>query len=158
MLRRMLVPLDGTRSSSSVVPYAAELANSLGCRVDLLLVEEERGGWLPHPEHHQPRTRSGGESGALVVGTSTPVGAREAYESYLARHVEEFEALGIETNSHVRRGKPVDEILRAALDLRCDIIAMATRHRGQFARPDAGSVAEEVVWRSRLPVLLVAEG
>lgn len=158
MLRRMLVPIDGTRSSSSVVPYAAELANSLGCQVDLLLVEEERTSRLPHPEHHQPKKRTGGESGALVVGASTPEGAREAYESYLARHAEEFEAQGIETSSHVRRGKAVDEILRAALDLRCDIIAMATRHRGQFARPNAGSVAEEVVWRSRLPVLLVAEG
>lgn len=158
MLRRMLVPIDGTRSSSSVVPYAAELANSLGCQVDLLLVEEERGGRLPHPEHHQPKHRTGGEAGALVVGASTPEGTREAYQNYLARHAEEFAAQGIETNSHVRRGKPVDEILRAALDLRCDIIAMATRHRGQFARPHAGSVAEEVVWRSRLPVLLIAEG
>lgn len=158
MLRRMLVPLDGTRSSSSVVPYAAELAISLGCQVDLLLVEEERSSRLPHPEHHQPKKRTGGESGALVVGASTPEGAREAYKTYLARHSEEFEAQGIETSSHVRSGKPVDEILRAALELRCDIIAMATRHRGQFARPNAGSVAEEVVWRSRLPVLLVAEG
>ena len=156
MFRRMLVPIDGTRSSSSVVPYATELANSLGCRVDLVLVEDELNGRLPHPEHHHPKKL--GESGVLVMEASSSEDLVEAYAGYLARHAEEFEAQGIETSSHIRRGKPVDEILRVALELRCDIIAMATRHRGRFAQPNPDSVAEEVLWRSRLPVLLVAEG
>ena len=92
-----------------------------------------RGGFESEVDSAQLQ-RLDGDRGALVVGASTPEGAREAYEKYLARHAEEFEAQGVETSSHVRSGKPVDEILRAALDLRCDIIAMATRHRGQFAR------------------------
>jgi nucleotide-binding universal stress UspA family protein len=152
MVRRILVPIDGSRSSTSVIPYVAELAKGLGCRVDLVLVESEGDAGLPHPAHQ------GGESGKLVVGAFTPEQARSANEHHVARHIEEFEVLGVEANGHIRRGKPVEEILSAALELRCDMIGMTTLHRGRFARSDSGSVAEEVAWRSRLPVLLVAEG
>jgi nucleotide-binding universal stress UspA family protein len=148
----MLVPIDGSRSSTSVVPYAAEIAKRLGCRVDILLVEPEEGGEMPHPLHHHH------EENGDKKATPPPEEVHQANKRHVRHHAEEFEALGVEASSHVRVGVPVDEILQTALDLRCDLIAMATRHRGRFARPDTDSVAEEVVWRSRLPVLLVAEG
>ena len=59
MVQRILVPLDGTRSSASVVPYAAEMASRMPFKVNLLLVQPERGARLPHPEHppaRQPRS------------------------------------------------------------------------------------------------------
>ena len=157
MTQRILVPIDGTRSSASVVPHAADMASRMGINVDLLLVEPKRGGRLPHPDHHRNGDQ-GGESGKATLGPPTQAQIMKANQRYLARHAEEFKQLGITTTQHVRRGVPVDEILKAALDLRADFIAMATRYRGQHARPDKRSVAEEVIWRSRLPVLLVAEG
>ena len=155
MLRRMLVPIDGSRSSASVVPYAAELAKRLGCRVDVLLVESTGQPDLPHPDHHRFAEDAGN---GKEHDEHMPEDIRQANKRHVRHHAEEFEALGVTASGHVRSGAPVDEILQAALDLRCDLIAMATRHRGRFARPDASSVAEEVLWRSRLPVLLVAEG
>ncbi len=157
MSRRMLIPIDGSRGSSSVIPYAAELARSMGCRVDLLLVQPERHAKLPHPIHHRPATH-GGESGTATVGSPAADEIRKANQQFVDRHAEEFDALGLEANGHVRIGKPVEEILRAALDLRCDLIAMATRHHGRSVRPKSTRVAEKIVWRSRLPVLLIAEG
>jgi nucleotide-binding universal stress UspA family protein len=74
------------------------------------------------------------------------------------RHVEEFEARGITAAGSVVCGDIVEEILRAALDLRCDAIAMATRKMSNYARKQTGSIAEEVLWRSKLPVILVAQG
>lgn len=158
MFRSILIPVDGSRSSGSVVPHAAELAKRLECHVNLLLVQPERGARLPHPEHHHATGQANGEAGKLVVGAFPGDEIKNANERYVARHIEEFIALGIKAEGHLRSGKPVEEILSAALDLRCDLIAMATRYRGQFARPEKRSVAEEVLWRSRLPVLLVAEG
>lgn len=158
MFRRLLVPVDGSRSSASIIPDAAEIAKRLGCQVDLLLVQPNHGPRLPHPEHHLPEARANGEAGTLVVGALSPEEAKEASERYLSLHAEEFEALGVNAGGHLRYGEPVDEILSAALELRSDMIAMATRHRGRFARPTSSSVAEEVLWRSRLPVLLIAEG
>lgn len=158
MFKRMLVPIDGSHSSAAVVPYAAELAKRLDCRVDLLLVEPTSGAQLPHPEHHRPVNKRDGESGALVVGTSTPNHIREANERYVQRHIEEFEALNVEASGSVVCGDPVEEILRAALDLRSDAIAMTTRKLANYSRKETGSIAEEVLWRSKLPVLLVAHG
>ena len=157
MSRRMLIPIDGSRGSSSVIPYAAELAQSMGYHVDLLVIQPERNAKLPHPIHHRVADHAG-ESGMASVGSPTTDEIRQANQEYVDRHAEEFDALGLETNGHVRIGKPVEEILRAALDLRCDLVAMATRYRGRSARPKSTSVAEEIVWRSRLPVLLIAEG
>jgi nucleotide-binding universal stress UspA family protein len=159
MFKRMLVPIDGSNSSAAVVPYAAELAKRLDCRVDILLVEPTHGAQLPHPEHHRPVERAqNGESGALIVGTSTPAHIREANERYVQRHIEEFEALNVEASGAVVCGDPVDEILRAALDMRSDAIAMTTRKLANYSRKETGSIAEEVLWRSKLPVLLVAHG
>lgn len=159
MFKRMLVPIDGSNSSAAVVPYAAQLAKRLECRVDLLLVEPTSGAQLPHPEHHRPSERKqNGETGSLVVGTSTPKHIREANERYVQRHIEEFEALNVEACGSVVCGDAVEEILRAALDLRSDAIAMTTRKLANYARKDTGSIAEEVLWRSKLPVLLVAHG
>jgi nucleotide-binding universal stress UspA family protein len=157
MFKRMLVPIDGSHSSATIVPYAAELAQRLGCRVDLLLVEPASGARLPHPDHHRPQpNQRNGEAGTLVIAATTPSLIREANERYVQRHVEEFEALGVEAAGSVTCGDAVEEILRAALELRSDAIAMATRKMGNFAKKDTGSIAEEVLWRTRLPVFMIA--
>jgi nucleotide-binding universal stress UspA family protein len=159
MFKRMLVPIDGSHSSSAVIPYAAEVAQRFGCRVDLLLVEPPSGAKLPHPEHHHPQPKKrDGEAGALLVGSRTPAHVREANERFVARSVEEFTAIGVEAVGQVVCGDIVDEILRAALELRSDLVAMSTRKLAGFDRRETGSIAEEVMWRSKLPVLMVAQG
>lgn len=157
MFKRMLVPIDGSHASASVVPYAADLAKRLGCRVDLLLVEPPAGASMPHPEHHRP-VRENGRAATIVTGTATTIEVRQANERYVQRHVEEFEALGVEASGKVVCGDPAEEILNAALALRSDVVAMATRKLSNFQRRDTGSIAEEVLWRSKLPVMLVAHG
>jgi nucleotide-binding universal stress UspA family protein len=157
MFHHLLVPIDGSHASATVVPYAAELARRLACRVDILLVEPPRGARLPHPEHHHPQHRRDGETGAFIVGAPTPKHIREANERYVQRHIEEFEALNVETSGSVVCGDPVEEILRAALELRSDAIAMTTRKLANYSRKKTGSIAEEILWRSKLPVLLVAQ-
>lgn len=134
MFRRILVPVDGNRSSTSVVPYAADLAKHMDCQVDVLLVQPKRGLRLPHPEHHHASKGGGGESGTLVVGPVTPESVEQANERFVARQVEEFEAQAVAASGHVYCGEPVEEILHAALDLRCDIIAMALRAAGKGQR------------------------
>ena len=156
MFKRMLVPIDGSHGSSAVVPYAAQLAQSLGCRVDLLLVEPPSGATLPYPERRRTDVKRDGEAGTLIVGSKTPAHVRDANERYIARHVEEFQSLGVEAAGEVVSGEIVDEILSAALDRRSDLVVMATRKLAG-ARREKGSIAEEVLWRSKLPVLMVAQ-
>jgi nucleotide-binding universal stress UspA family protein len=158
MFRRLLIPVDGSHASAAIVPYAGELATRLGCEVDVLLVEPASNPSMPHPEHHKPLPKRDGEAGAMMLGTSTPAYVREANERYVQRHVEELAALGVTAFGAVVCGDPVEEIMRAALDRRCDAIAMASRKLSNYSRNKTGSIAEEVLWRSKLPVLMVAQG
>jgi nucleotide-binding universal stress UspA family protein len=157
MFKRMLVPIDGTHGSATVIPYAASVAQRLNCHVDIVLVEPLAGAQLPHPDHHRRPTVQPGETGSLGSPT-TPADVREANERYVARHVEEFEAIGVDASGRVVCGETVEQILDAALELRSDVIAMTTRKMSNYARQDTGSISEEVLWRSKLPVLLVAHG
>ena len=120
-------------------------------------MEPVSGAKLPHPDHHRPRPVDSAENGNGDK-SKTPTYVRDANERYVARHVEEFAALGIEAKGQVVCGDAVEEILRAALDLRCDLIAMASRKLSGFHLQQNGSIAEEVLWRSKLPVLLIAAG
>lgn len=158
MFKRMLLPVDGTNVSAAIIPYAAELARRFECEVDVLLVEPASGARLPHPDHHRQQKDGRGETGALTVGSSTPKHIREANERYVARHVEELEATGVKASGQVVCGDTVDEILKAALDLRCDAIAMTTRKLSNYNKRHNGSIAEEVLWRTKLPVLMIAGG
>ncbi len=54
----------------------------------------------------------------------------------------------------IREGPPAEQILQAAREKKSDLIAMSTHGRGGVARMIAGSVAEEVLRRSKVPVLL----
>ena len=157
MFKRMLVPIDGTLHSAAVVPYAAALAQALGCQVDVLLVEPVENARLPHPDHHRPPPENGA-SARTAVGTRTPTHIREANERYVRHHVEEFEALGVTATGRVAWGYAVESILAAALELRSDVIAMTSRKMANFQQRETGSVSEEVLWRSKLPVLMIAGG
>jgi nucleotide-binding universal stress UspA family protein len=52
-------------------------------------------------------------------------------------------------------GDPVDEILRVAKDIDCDLIVMGTEGRTGLGRLLMGSVAEKVLRRAPCPVLTV---
>jgi nucleotide-binding universal stress UspA family protein len=157
MFKRMLVPIDGSHASASVVPYAVDMAARLNCEVALLLVEPVEGAGLPHPDHHKAPEPSDGPM-TYVVGTRTPAHVRTANERYVARHVEEFEARGVKASGKVTCGLAAEQILAAALHFRSDVIAMASRKLSGFEHRETGSIAEEVLWRSKLPVLLIAHG
>jgi nucleotide-binding universal stress UspA family protein len=141
VFKRLLVPLDGTRRSASVVPLAVQIALGFDCSVKLLNVIDTRGG----------------ETGAIVPkGGVGKLVEGEVYQAdeYLRTIASRFEDHGISTSVEVRIGDPVKEIMSASDEFGCDIIAMATRSRRNLGRLVFGSVADAVVRDSRVPVLL----
>ena len=68
---------------------------------------------------------------------------------------ERFEDHGLKPEMEVRFGNPPAEILKAASEYGTDIIAMATRSRRGVARLMFGSVADQVLKESHVPVLLI---
>jgi nucleotide-binding universal stress UspA family protein len=89
------------------------------------------------------------------------VGSRDqspAAEDYLEQRRKSLEKDGLKTRPVVAIGRPADEILRQAKSGGFDLIAMATHGRTGLQRVVIGSVAEEVVRSSPIPVLLCKDG
>jgi nucleotide-binding universal stress UspA family protein len=130
----VLTPLDGSALAERALPYAVALARTRRDRLVLLRVLE------PVPPRGKP----------LIQESS----AKDDLERVAAPI--RVEGLDVDTLVCSGLGAPPSEvIIRTAERRGCDLIVMATHGRGGPGRWIYGSVAEEVLRRSRLPVLLV---
>lgn len=141
MYRKILVPLDGSKTAEGVLPHAKALAYSEGAQLILLTV-------AANP--------------ALDYAFSDPGIAQRAEEEEQSRskkymaHVEtDLKAAGFKVSVVLRVGAVADVILRTAEELQADVIAMSTHGRTGPARWLLGSVAERVVRSSKVPVMLI---
>lgn len=132
MYRRALVPVDGSPEAEAIIPFFAEIAGPLDLEVVLLRV-------LPAGELDDPHQRR--------------VDAAE----YLAPLAAELRGRGVRTNTVVRHGEPATEILAAGVEDGADVIAMTTHGRSGLGRLLLGSVAEAVLRRAQVPVLLMRQ-
>ncbi|WP_336024923.1 universal stress protein [Halobellus salinisoli] len=143
MFERILLPTDGTDSMDAVVETAADIAERRGAEVHVLYVIDDRA-FLTLEE--QMKTD---------VLTELEVEGEAATDRAAAR----LRDAGLEVTTAIREGDPADEILAYADVVGADLITMGTR-RGDYAKNMMGSVSQEVVARSAVPVLttnLVAE-
>lgn len=134
MLSTIIVPLDGSALSERVLPYASALARASRARLVLFRA-------LP------------------LVPTDTPwEDARQARGS-LETVAERVRSAGLEVTTIVHELSDSDvagAIVRIAAEERADLIAMSTHGRGGLGRWLYGSVADAVLRRSEVPVLLVS--
>jgi nucleotide-binding universal stress UspA family protein len=145
MYKKMLVPVDGSFRSEVVVSHAAETAKAFGCSIRLLTVVDldKRNGKV---------TEDASDEAASLAWVESQI---EEAENHLRPVAERFEEQGLKPEMEVRFGNPPVEILKAAAEYGTDIIAMATRSRRGVARLMFGSVADQVLKESHVPVLLI---
>jgi nucleotide-binding universal stress UspA family protein len=141
--KRVLVPLDGSTPSESVLRFLMEIAGPLDMTVVLLHVLEPI----------QPAVL---EATPHVVLDDLETRRREA-EEYLAPIAAALRAQGVDTSWAIRHGRPADEILAAAAECGAHLIAMATHGRTGLGRLLFGSVAEAVLRHAPVPVFLIRE-
>jgi nucleotide-binding universal stress UspA family protein len=141
--KRVLVALDGSTASESVLRFLMEIAGPLDMTVALLHVLENT----------PPQAL---EAAPHVVLDDLETRRREAGE-YLAPIAAALRAQGVDTSWAIRHGRADDEILAAAAESRADLIAMATHGRTGLGRLLFGSVAEAVLRHAPVPVFLIRE-
>jgi len=125
-MKRILVPLDGSHRSASILPYLETLLASQDANVTL-----------------------------VRVAPNGPMGrAHEAY-SYLNRVAEGLRAKGAVVDIHVLTGKPGPALVEMASRGGFSLVVMCSRGKAGLKRLLLGSVAEEVLRRSPVPVLIV---
>ncbi|HEY9227652.1 MAG TPA: universal stress protein, partial [Gemmatimonadaceae bacterium] len=137
MFTQLLVPLDQSALAEAAIARAVALVHATGARLDLLLV-------------HEPFT-IGGRDDAPV--NSRQCASEEAYLDRMAREV--ISGATIKPTWALLNGRPVEMICRRAADVGADLIVMTSHGRTGFNRAWLGSVADGVIRRSHIPVLLL---
>ena len=142
-LKRIIVPLDGSKMSEGILPYVKELAKQLNLEVKLIRLYSKLsaagdGFYSPH------------QLDALTARL------REETVTYLESKIEEMKGEGIRKVSlAAKEGLEPDEILAIARETPDTMIAMCTHGRSGVKRWALGSVTERVVRHSDYPVLVV---
>jgi nucleotide-binding universal stress UspA family protein len=140
-LKKILVPLDGSELSASVLPFAADLAISLGASIVLLHSVAE-------PVMTYPGTEGIFNSSVL---DEMVAGARK----FLAAAANDLTAQGLKAEVIANVGNTTDGIVWAAERENAGLIVMSTHGRSGVGRMVLGSVADSVVRRTSLPVIVV---
>lgn len=144
VVKKILVPLDGSEVAMSVLPVIEEFAKTMGA--SLVLYHSVA------PLSAYPGFESAGDA---ALGDAVEEMQKQARE-VLARATQEVKSRGVEATAVVALGTVVDGVLRAADELDVDLIAVATHGRSGLGRVVLGSVADGVVRRSAdVPCLVI---
>jgi nucleotide-binding universal stress UspA family protein len=133
-VRRIVVPLDGSKLAEESLPWLRKLARFLKARVVFLHVYPMGVGGLR--ASHQA--------------------AYDALHKRIARAIERLGGAGVRASFRLQRGDPAERIL-AFVD-RNDLILTTTHGFGGVKRIFFGSVAEKLVQNSPVPVLVYRSG
>jgi nucleotide-binding universal stress UspA family protein len=125
ILKKALVPLDGSTSSEAVIPYIMEIAHNLQMEVTLLQV-------TPKTNH-------------------TYASAEDYLQSW-RRHLVDN---GIKARYELSVGAAADQIIDIADELAIDVVAMSTHGQTAIHLWPLGSVAQKVLLGGNTPLMLI---
>ena len=143
MYKKILVPLDRNAGAEAALPVAADLAKPDGVVIRLLHVAPPpsaivaEGRVIAYADQESDRLQH------LAMGYLREAG---------------HQLTGLPVKYAVRFGEPAEEILEEARESGVDLVVMATHGRSGVARLMLGSVAEGVLRRSEVPLVLVRHG
>lgn len=145
---RMLVPLDGTELSESVLEHAIEFGALFGAAYHLVRVVpfpmQFSSPYLPHTMQMNQQFVTEAKGGAT---------------DYLEERAQAFRKRGLHADtSVVVVAQPGHGILSEAAEADCDFIAMATHGRTGLTRAILGSTSDKVLRGAHVPLLLYRPG
>ncbi len=141
MFARILVPLDGSRLAEAALPAAEAMRLTFGSSITLIHVLESGAPMETHGERH--------------------LHDRQEAEEYLDETVRRYFPADAKIERHVHTEGISDvpaSLTEHSRELAQDLIIMCVHGRGGISRIMAGSLAERIVERQTVPVLLVRAG
>jgi nucleotide-binding universal stress UspA family protein len=144
MPKRVLVAVDGSSASMEAARLGVQAARlSRGQIKAVYVADTQRLAHLPgyssFPGIKEKLLLLMEEEGSSATGS--------------VQHLAEEE--GVPCEKEVRQGDPVQELLRASEEWPADLMVLGKVGHGSLAKAILGSVAENVMRRAKIPVLLV---
>lgn len=139
---KILVPVDGSKSSLNAAKYAAKLVKDFRskCTITLASVHDDIG--LGHVKQ-------------FVAKSVVDDYLREVSEKELKSAQKALDAAGIKHTMVIKRGNVAEEILNLANKEKFDLIIMGCKGRTGILDALLGSVAQKVSANAKQAVLLV---
>jgi nucleotide-binding universal stress UspA family protein len=146
---RILLTLDGSPEAEVVLKPAAKLARLLQATLFLLRVE-----YVYTSTDYILLTSYYAGSDVPDLGKENHRRRQEAYW-YLDDVETRLNEPDLKVIPGVRTGEPAREIVSYARQIKADLVVMATHARGRVGHALLGSVAEEVLRTSHIPVMML---
>lgn len=160
-----LVPLDGSPFSRQILPVIAATLNPARYRLVALQVAKVPAAPQPTP----PDPRSGAIDDVVTLladrqppGEQHPIYLDQLTESHRAEVLAELNSqltalreAGFTVEAAVRYGEPAQEIGNYAKEIGADLLCLATHGRSGLSRLLMGSIAEQLVRKLELPIMLL---
>jgi nucleotide-binding universal stress UspA family protein len=140
-LRRLLVPIDFTETSDRALDYAIEFARKFDASITIMHSYQIPVYGFPDAAYIT----------SAEVATQIATAAQRRLDALLDAHKTE----GVKMNALLRDGVAWEEINAVATETKADLIIIGTHGRRGLARALLGSVAENVIRTSTLPVLVI---
>jgi len=139
---KILLPIDGSKTSINAAKYVAQLVGNLRSKASVTLMSVHDDFGLNHVKQFVSKS---------VVDDYL----REISEKELKPAQKVLDAAGIKHSMIIKRGHVANENLETAKKEKFDMIVMGAKGRGSVMDLLIGSVAQRVVSSAKQPVLLV---
>ncbi|MDD3245614.1 MAG: universal stress protein [Methanosarcina sp.] len=141
LFKKILIPTDGSENAKKAVAYGINIARATGAEVcALYVVSTENAGTA--------RTVMGW-AGAFEEYLANQGGVATAYVEKLGKEA------GVKVEPMYLKGSPAEKILEYAEESNIDLIVMGTQGLTGIQRFLIGSVAENVLRHSKIPVMII---
>lgn len=149
MYERILVPLDGSKVGEAALPHVEELVSKLTPKTKTEVVLFQAVSSLTHYV-------IAGEASVQVPYSEKEVEyIKRKSRQYLEKVGEGLKSKGATVKTKVATGSAAPEIIKAADEVKADLIAMSTHGRSGLSRLTFGSITAKVLRGGNVPVLVV---
>lgn len=153
MFKRILVPLDGSKFAERALPHAELFARMFGSKIILLRVLETTGE-VNQSQSVDPFTWQIRKNQAeLYLQETSRVITERIGKGVSGGDLDDTDASVVEYA--IRTGKPPEGIISYAHNEDIDLLIISTHGWGGFTRWNISSVAQKVLKKIYLPVLLI---
>jgi len=147
MYQKILIAIDGTPLAQKALTHGLALAKSVGASVTVVTVTEALSLAIDFAHAELQGTEAFKEYERVIDNSAGNI---------LSVATEEAMLIGVACETHhVGDSHPAEGILEAANDARCDLIIISSHGRRGLDRVLLGSVANEVLTHTKIPVLIV---
>jgi nucleotide-binding universal stress UspA family protein len=149
MYERILVPLDGSTVGEAALTHVEQLVSKMAPKVKTEVILFQVISSLSHYV-------VAGEASVQVPYTDKEIAQiKKRAKDYVDKAGEGLRSKGVTVKTKVATGKAAEEIVKAADELKADLIAMSTHGRSGLSRLTFGSITDKVLRTGSVPVLVV---